>query len=150
MKTWCSNYGKYNYRLSYFGSPRLVSFCEAELSTFDLVMYSMLVTLCFYRTVLRRQIYEDFVVPLLRKQKVTDTYGTYLPFDPTILKRCFYQLVFYKFVSTSIHWLRAFSTRSLLLCTQWLSSSTCFLHFCDGCRFLFPFLSFKFNIWYVQ
>lgn len=61
-------------------------------------MYSMLVTLCFYWIVLRRQIYKDLVVPLLRKQKVTDTYGTYLPFDPTILRSCFYQLVFFTFL----------------------------------------------------
>lgn len=122
---------------------RLFSFCEAELSTFDLVKYSMLVTLCFYWILLRRQMYKDFGVPLLRRQKVTDTYGTYLPFDPTILRRCFYQLVFYNFVSISIHWPRTFNTRSFLLCTQWLSSSTCFLHFCEVCRFLFPFLSFK-------
>lgn len=122
---------------------RLLSYCEAEFSTFVLVIYSMLVLLCCYWIVLRRQIYKYFVVPLLQKQQVTDTYGTYLPFDPTIQRRCFYQLVVYLFVLNSIHWSRTFSTKSLLLCTQWLSSSTCFLHFCDGCRFLFPFLYFK-------
>lgn len=43
---------------------RVLRFCETELSTFGLVIYAMLVTLCFFLIVLRKQIYKDFVVPL--------------------------------------------------------------------------------------